>query len=160
MFQVKKWCLMHYTLKNDAGQLLDSSENQPPLAYIQGLGHIIPGLEQALEGKSAGEKLNVVIDPKDAYGHRNETLVETVGIDKFGKPEEVKEGVQFQVGTPQEGMRIATNMKVEGENVTVDFNHPLADVTLHFDVEVIDVRDATKEEIEHGHVHGPEGHQH
>ncbi|MCA9407833.1 MAG: peptidylprolyl isomerase [Candidatus Omnitrophica bacterium] len=150
---------IHYTLKNDQGEVLDTSNGNNPLGYIQGIGNIIPGLEKALEGKIVGDKVNAVIPPEEAYGKKDERLIQPVPISQFPKKEEVQVGVQFQMQSPQ-GVRIATVAKVEGENVVLDLNHPLADVTLHFDVEIVEVRDATEEELSHGHVHGPHGHEH
>jgi FKBP-type peptidyl-prolyl cis-trans isomerase SlyD len=150
---------IHYTLKNDEGVTLDTSDGQAPLAFIQGKGNIIPGLEKALDGKKVGDKVNAVIPPDEAYGAKNAELVQKVPISNFQDAEQVKAGVQFQIQLPQ-GAQIATVVSVEKEEVTIDMNHPLADVTLHFDVEIAEIRDATAEELEHGHVHGPEGHEH
>jgi FKBP-type peptidyl-prolyl cis-trans isomerase SlyD len=150
---------IHYTLKDKTGEVLDSSDGQTPLAYIQGLGNIIPGLEKALDGKQVGEKLNVVIPPEDAYGIRKESFVKTIPLSEFENQSDIKVGAQFRVETSQE-THIATVINVENENVTIDLNHPLADETLHFDVEVMDIREATQEELSHGHVHGAGGHEH
>lgn len=150
---------MHYTLKDDKGLTLDTSDGREPLAYIQGVGNIIPGLEKEMEGKEVGDKLQAVISPEEAYGVRQENLVQKVPKSGFQGDEELKEGMQVQVST-NNGVAIATVAGIDGEEVTLDLNHPLADVTLHFDVEVMDVRDATKDELEHGHVHGPGGHEH
>jgi len=149
----KKVGIIHYTLKDDNSIVLDSSEGQAPLAYIHGMKNLIPGMESALEGKQAGDKFGIVIAPEDAYGKRDERLVNKVPITNFPEKEHVKIGVQFQANTP-EGTRIATIVDIENDTVTVDFNHQLADVTLHFNVEVIEVRDATDDELAHGHVHG------
>jgi FKBP-type peptidyl-prolyl cis-trans isomerase SlyD len=148
---------IHYSLKDKQGELLDSSEGRSPLAYIQGIGNIIPGLEKALEGKTAGDKIQAVIQPEDAYGVRDEQLVWTVPKSNFQEQSEVRINAQFRVETDQ-GMRVATVTGVEGDNVTVDLNHPLAGEELHFDVEVINVREATKEELSHGHVHHGDDH--
>jgi len=150
---------IHYTLKDKTGEVLDSSDGQPPLEYIQGLGNVIPGLEKALDGKQAGEKLNVVIPPEDAYGVRNESIVKTIPLSEFENQSEVTVGAQFRVETSQK-THIATVTNIENENVTIDLNHPLADIALHFDVEVMDIREATQEELSHGHVHGAGGHEH
>ena len=155
----KKVVQMHYTLKDDSGTTLDSSSGRDPLAYIQGIGNIIPGLEKEMEGKSVGDKLNVVIAPENAYGVRQDNLVQIVPKSGFQGDEELTTGMQVQVGTPN-GEAIATVTKIEGDDITLDMNHPLADATLHFDVEVMAVRDASTDELEHGHVHGPDGHQH
>ena len=155
----KKVALFHYTLRNKNGEILDSSDGQSPLGYIHGVGNIIPGLEKALQGKRKGDKVKVVIEPENAYGSKDDTLVQTVPITNFDDQSKVKEGIQFQVNSP-EGSRVATVVKVEAGNVTVDFNHPLAGETLDFDVEITDVRDASDEELHHGHVHGEGGHHH
>ncbi len=152
---------IHYTLKNDDGQVLDSSEGREPLAYIQGLGNLIPGLETALEGLEAGDKINAVIEPEDAYGHRTDEYIYKVPKANFKAQdgETLQVGMQVQVETSQ-GPAIALVTDIQGDEVTLDMNHPLADMRLHFDVEVVSVREATAEEIDHGHVHGPGGHQH
>ena len=151
--------LIHYTLTSDAGETLDSSAGREPLAYLQGFGNIIPGLEQALLGKKAGDKLKVSIPPAEAYGVRNDELVEVVPRSAFGGAPDLEVGMQFQARTP-EGMKVVTIVDVSGDEITLDGNHPLAGETLHFDVEVVTVRAATAEELEHGHVHGDGGHHH
>lgn len=148
-----------YTLTNDAGKVLDSSKGREPLSYIQGMGSLIPGLENALEGKGKGESLKVSIPPKDGYGERDEGLVQDVPRDQFGEGAEVEIGMQFQVDT-EGGEVVVTVVGVEPETVKVDGNHPLAGETLNFDVTVSEVRAATEEELHHGHVHGPGGHHH
>ena len=150
---------LNYTLKNGDGMVLDSSEGREPLVYLQGVGALISGLEKELEGKEKGTKLNAVIPPAEAYGERREDLVRVVSKDGFQGDEELFEGMQVQVDAG-EGPMIASVSKIEGNDVTLDMNHPLADMTLHFDVEVLDVREATEEEINHGHVHAPDGHDH
>ncbi|MFZ5756725.1 MAG: FKBP-type peptidyl-prolyl cis-trans isomerase [Pseudomonadota bacterium] len=151
--------LIHYTLTSDAGETLDSSAGREPLAYLHGFGNIIPGLEQALLGKQAGDKLKVSIPPDQAYGVRNDELVEVVPRSAFGGAPDLEVGMQFQARTP-EGMRVVTIVDVEGDEITLDGNHPLAGETLHFDVEIVTVRAATQEELAHGHVHGEGGHHH
>jgi FKBP-type peptidyl-prolyl cis-trans isomerase SlyD len=155
----KKVVGIHYILKDDNGEIIDSSEGQSPLVYIQGSGNVISGLEQALINKEAGDKLHVVIKPEDAYGIRDESLVKSVPISNFQNQIDVKEGIQYRAET-SDGMRVATVTKIENEIVTVDMNHPLADETLHFDVEITEVREATEEELSHGHVHNGEDHDH
>ena len=141
-----------YTLKNDGGEVLDTSDGRDPLSYIHGIGALIPGLESELAGKSAGDELNVTIPPENAYGVRHEELVAVVKRSQFDNNENLEVGMQFQV-QQDTGTRIFTIKKIEGDEVTLDGNHPLADMTLHFSVKVLEVRDATKEELEHGHVH-------
>lgn len=148
-----------YKLTDGSGNLIDTSANHGPLYYIQGIGSLIPGLESALEGKSAGESLKVTIAPKDGYGERNDALCQQVPRAQFESSEGLEVGMQFEVDTEQGGL-VVTVTKVEGETVTVDGNHPLAGVELHFDVTIKEVREASKEELAHGHVHGEHGHHH
>jgi len=155
-----KVVLIHYTLKNDSGEVIDSSSGGDPLAYIHGQGNIIPGLEKALEGKQSGDKLNVRVEPSDGYGERDDGLVQQVPRRAFGGAPNVQPGMQFHAQTSQGQTRVVTVTRIQGDMVTVDGNHPLAGENLHFDVEVTEVRDATEEELEHGHVHGPGGHHH
>lgn len=150
---------IHYTLTNDAGETLDSSSGGDPLAYLQGNGNLIPGLENALEGKSAGDKLSVKIAPGDGYGEYDKGLVQQVPRRSFKGIANVEVGMQFQVQSNQ-GPRSVTVTHVVGDMVTVDGNHPLAGQNLNFDVEITEVRTATEEELAHGHVHGPGGHHH
>ena len=150
---------MHYHLTDADKNILDSSKGREPLAYIHGIGNIIPGLEKQLTGKEVGDKVAAVVEPAEAYGERDENLMQIVPMSGFQGDEELQVGMQVQVGT-ERGPAIASVAKIEGEDVTLDINHPLAGLTLHFDVEIMDVRDATSEELDHGHVHGPGGHQH
>lgn len=154
-----KVVLIHYTLKNDEGSVIDSSSGGEPLAYIHGHGNLIPGLERELEGKATGDKLSVKIAAADGYGERNPSLVQRVPRRSFGGAA-VKPGMQFQAQTSSGEARIATVTGVQGDMVMVDMNHPLAGENLNFDVEITEIRDATAEELEHGHVHGPGGHHH
>jgi FKBP-type peptidyl-prolyl cis-trans isomerase SlyD len=148
---------LHYTLKDDGGAVLDSSAGGEPLAYIQGHGNLVVGLEKALEGKADGTSLAVVVAPGDGYGIRDESLVQRVPKRTLQGAGTLKKGMQFQA---EGGMRLFTVTAVVGDMVTLDGNHPLADQTLHFDVQIVGVREATAEELEHGHVHGAGGHHH
>ena len=148
-----------YILTDNDGGVIDSSEGYEPLAYIHGSGFLIPGLENELEGKQAGDAFKVTVAPEDAYGVRDDSLVKDVERDMFGEVENLEAGMQFQAET-EDGMEVVTVTAVADDTVTVDGNHPLADVTLNFDVKVVDVRDATAEELDHGHVHGAGGHHH
>lgn len=155
-----KVVFIHYTLTNQAGEVLDSSHGRgEPLGYLHGHGNIIPGLENALAGKGAGDKLDVTVEPAEGYGDRHEQLVQQVPREAFQGVDELQPGMQFQADTGM-GPRLFTITKVEDEQVTVDGNHPLAGETLSFAVEVTDVREASEEELEHGHVHGEGGHEH
>lgn len=151
--------LIHYTLKDDSGAVLDSSEGGEPLAYIQGHGNLVSGLEKALEGKRGGNTLTVTVPPAEGYGTRDESLVQRVSKRSLRGSGEIRKGMQFQART-DDGMRLFTVTAVIGDMVSLDGNHPLADRTLHFDVQVVSVREATAEELEHGHVHGAGGHHH
>lgn len=150
---------IHYTLKDDSGTVLDSSAGGEPLAYIQGHGNLVSGLEKALEGKENGNTLAVVVSPAEGYGTRDEGLIQRVPKRSLQGAGTIKKGMQFQART-DDGMRLFTVTAVIGDMVTLDGNHPLADQTLHFDVEIVGVREATTEELEHGHVHGAGGHHH
>ncbi|MCW4149150.1 peptidylprolyl isomerase [Halomonas sp. 18H] len=148
----------HYTLTNDAGEVLDSSEGREPLTYLHGAGNIIPGLEKEMEGRAAGEKLQAQVTPEEGYGEVQPQLVQEVPRDAFQGVENVEPGMQFQAQT-EGGPLMVTVTQVEGDTVTVDGNHPLAGQQLNFDVEIAEVREASEEEVEHGHVHG-EGDEH
>jgi FKBP-type peptidyl-prolyl cis-trans isomerase SlyD len=149
-----------FKLTDADGALIDESSTEEPLTFIQGIGSFIPAVESALEGKESGAELKVTVTPEEGFGHRDEELVHSVPRDRFQSGGELEVGMQVQGqddgGTPA----IFTVVAVEGENVKLDGNHPLAGMTLNFDVKVGDIRDATAEELDHGHVHGPGGHHH
>jgi len=151
--------LIHYTLKDDSGEIIDSSAGGEPLAYIQGHGNLVPGLEKALEGKQDGSTLAVTVSPAEGYGIRDEKLVQSVPKRTLQGAGEIRKGMQFQART-EDGIRVFTVTGIAGDMVMLDGNHPLADQNLHFDIEVVSVREATTEELEHGHVHGAGGHHH
>lgn len=150
---------IHYTLKDDGGEILDSSAGGEPLAYIQGHGNLVAGLEKALEGKPDGTSVSVVVPPAEGYGIRDESLIQRVPRRSLQGAGDIKKGMQFQART-EDGMRLFTVTGIIGDMVTLDGNHPLADQNLHFDVQIVGVREATSEELEHGHVHGAGGHHH
>jgi FKBP-type peptidyl-prolyl cis-trans isomerase SlyD len=150
---------IHYTLKNDSGEVLDSSAGGEPLAYIHGSGNIIVGLEEALQGKAAGDRIAVAIPAAKAYGERDTSLVQQVPRRAFQSGGDVKAGMRFTAQT-EHGPRQVVVTRVAGDMVTVDGNHPLAGQALNFDVEIAAVRAASEEELAHGHVHGPGGHDH
>lgn len=149
---------IHYTLTDNSGNVLDSSAGRDPLVYLQGVGQLIPGMEEGLEGKGAGEKMQLKISPEKGYGLHDANLVQQVPLSAFGG-QDVKPGMQFEAGNEMQRF-IVTVKEVGAETVTVDGNHPLAGVELNFDVELLEVREATEEEISHGHVHGAGGHHH
>jgi FKBP-type peptidyl-prolyl cis-trans isomerase SlyD len=154
----QKVITIDYTLTDEAGDVLDSSEQDGPLSYLHGSGNIVPGLEQALEGKTVGDALKVVVSPDDAYGERDERLVQAVPREQFPDGD-IEVGMRFRADSPG-GMKVLTVVGVDDAEVTVDANHPLAGRTLSFDVTVRGIRDATEEELEHGHVHDGDGHHH
>lgn len=156
----KKAVYIDYTLTNDAGDVLDSSEGQAPLAYLHGFNNIIPGLESALEGKKVGDELDVQVEAKDAYGDYSIELVQIVPRSAFQGVDKIEPGMQFHASAPDGGVQVVVVREVDDENVTVDGNHPLAGQRLNFKVTVKDIREATEEELSHGHIHGEGGHQH
>ena len=151
---------IHYPPTNDAGEVIDSSAGGAPLVYLHGAGNIIPGLEKALEGKQGGDQIQVTIEPQDAYGEYSPELVATLNRAMFEGVDELEVGMQFHASGPDGGMQIVTIRDVEGDDVIVDGNHPLAGQRLSFDVKIVSVRDASEEEVAHGHVHGEGGHHH
>ena len=155
----KKVVTINYTLKDDEGNVIDSAQDGS-FAYLHGADNIIPGLEQALEGKTEGESLSVSVEPSNGYGERNDSMAQVVSKEMFEGDEEINVGMQFHAESPDGQPVVVTVTHLEGDNVTVDGNHPLAGVNLNFDVNVVSIREASEEEMEHGHVHGPEGHNH
>lgn len=143
-----------YTLTDDEGNVLDTSEGNEPLEYLHGAGNIIPGLEGAIEGKEVGDNIQVSVAPADGYGEVDEGLQQQVSIDSFEEPETLELGMQFQIETDQ-GDVVVTIIEIDDDVVTIDGNHELAGMTLNFDVTIRGIREATAEEIDHGHAHGP-----
>ena len=142
---------MHYTLTDDEGQVLDSSDGQAPLAYLHGHHNIIPGLEQALEGQESGFEERITVEAAEAYGERNEEAVIETSRSHFPEEMTPEAGMQVYAEGP-EGPIPFTIIEVEGDKVVLDGNHPLAGKRLHFDVRITEVREASAEELEHGHV--------
>ena len=149
-----------YTLSNDAGEVIDSSAGAEPLVYLHGAGNIIAGLEKALAGKAVGDELDVSIEPQDAYGEYSAELITNLGREMFEGVDQLEVGMQFHASAPDGGMQIVTIRDIDGDQVTIDGNHPLAGQQLNFKVKVVSVRAASEEELAHGHVHGEGGHQH
>jgi len=150
---------IHYTLTSDAGAVIDTSSGHAPLAYIQGLGHIVPGLEQAMEGRRVGDKFEVKVAAQDGYGLRDDTLLDRVPKEAFQGVPEIEPGMEFYADGPN-GPIMITVKEVLDDVVVVDGNHPLAGQALNFAIEVVEIRVATAEEVEHGHIHGEGGHHH
>lgn len=149
----------HYTLTNDAGEVIDSSSGREPLTYLHGAGNIVPGLEKEMLGRQAGDTFNVVVSAEDGYCEPNPALTNVVPKAAFQGVDTLEVGMEFQAQTPQGPLSVVI-AKIDGDDVTVDGNHPLAGKTLHFAIEVTDVRDASLEELTHGHAHGAGGHHH
>ncbi len=150
---------IHYTLKGDAGEVIDSSAGGEPLAYLHGHGNLVPGLERELTGKNAGDKLQVRISPADGYGEYDPQLVQRVPRRALKGVGNVRVGMRLHAQTDH-GPKPVTVTQITGDMVTLDGNHPLAGKNLNFDVEIAAVRAATEEELSHGHVHGAGGHHH
>ncbi|MCF8429006.1 MAG: peptidylprolyl isomerase [Bacteroidia bacterium] len=155
---LNKVVAIHYKLTNNEGTVLDSSDGRGPLNFIHGLGHLIPGMEEGLQGKEVGNKFQLKVSPEKGYGNYQNEMVQQVPLSAFAG-QEIKVGMQFEAGTDEQRF-LVTIKAIDAETVTVDGNHPLAGVALNFDIEVIEIREATEDELAHGHVHGPEGHQH
>jgi len=131
---------IHYTLTDDQGEVIDSSQGQDPLQYEHGSGNIIPGLEKALDGHASGDNVQVTVEPEEAYGQRNDEMIQTVARETFANVEKVEPGMQFRVET-EKGPMVVQVKNVMEESVVLDFNHPLAGERLHFDVDVMDVNE-------------------
>lgn len=148
-----------YTLTDDDKDIIDSSTGSEPLVYIQSEGQIVPGLEKAMEGKKAGDSFKVSVSPEEGYGVHDPENISVVPADQIEGGDELEEGMQLHT-EGEFGEQTVLITKVDGNEVTIDGNHPLAGMTLHFDITIREVRPATKEELDHGHVHGPGGHHH
>lgn len=149
----------HYTLKNAEGEQMETSRDKAPMTYLHGANNIISGLEKAMEGHAVKDEFSVTVEPEEAYGVRNENNVQRLPLKRLKGVGKVSVGQVLNLQT-QKGQVQVTVLKVGRFNVDVDGNHPLAGEQLTFDVEITDIRDASEEELEHGHVHGPGGHQH
>ncbi len=148
---------LEYTLTDEDGDVVDSSEGGEPLHYLHGHGNIVPGLEQALLGKKVGDALKVEVEPEHGYGEYDPAGEERVPRDAFPAEIEIEAGMQFTATAPDGSMELVWISEVEGNELVVDRNHPLAGMKLHFDVKIVGMRDATPEELEHGHPHGADG---
>ncbi len=151
---------VNYTLTDDAGKVLDSSDGSKPMVYLHGAGNIIPGLENALAGKGKGDTLKVRIEPADAYGEVIPDRIKNIERAAFEGVESVEPGMVFEAKAPDGTTQQIMVVKVDGDTVTIDTNHPLAGIPLNFDISVLSVREATKQELEHGHSHDGDGHSH
>jgi FKBP-type peptidyl-prolyl cis-trans isomerase SlyD len=149
----------HYTLTDERGQEVESSFGREPLAILAGHGNVIPGVENAMTGRGAGDRFQVTVPPEQAYGERREGYTQRVPKKFFRDADKLKPGMQTALQT-QDGPRIVTVAKIGSSVIDVDLNHPMAGHTLNFDIEIVEVREASAEELAHGHVHGPGGHHH
>ncbi len=143
---------VNYVLTNDQQEELYSSENDEAIIYLHGGDELLDGLEQALDGKAIGEQLSVTLQPAEAYGDEQPDLIQTMHMDEF-KGVEISEGVELQGEDPDGNFRLLRIQKVKNDHVTVNMNHPLAGMVLHFALDIKDVRPATEKELAHGHAH-------
>ena len=151
---------LHYKVTDvDSGHVIDSSENGDPLVYLHGAQNIIPGLENALDGKNVGDEIEVTVAPQDAYGERSDDRIQQVPIEAFREIEDLEPGMAVTAQTEHGPVNLIVT-EVDESTVTVDANHPLAGKSLTFNVSIKSIRDASQDEVAHGHVHGPEGHDH
>ena len=149
----------HYKLSDDTGTINESSDSDSPIVYMHGRHNIVPGLEKQLAGRKSGDKLTATVTPDEGYGQRNDNAVQRVPVKHLATKGPYSVGQMVVVNT-REGGRQARVLKVGHFNVDLDLNHPLAGRTLTFDIEIVDVRPATEQELAHGHAHGPHGHDH
>lgn len=150
----------HYTLKNETGDVLDSSTGSEPLSYLHGYKNIVPGLENALLGKAVGAQFQVTVEPAEGYGEREDEMMIEVPKSEWDLPEHVGPGEIVELQSAEGHVVPAVIVEIGADVVVLDANHPLAGEQLFFEIELTDIRAATKEELEHGHVHGEGGHQH
>ena len=149
----------HYDLADEAGQPIESSREREPMAILYGAGNVIPGIEKAIEGRRAGERLQVTVPPAEGYGERREGLTQRVPKKFFNEARKLRPGDSTVLGSNQ-GPRVVTVLKIGETVIDVDLNPPMAGRTLCFDIEIMEVREASAEEIAHGHAHEPGGHAH
>ncbi len=156
-----KVVLMDYRLTDSEGRFIDSSEGDQPLAYLHGLGNIVAGLEKAMEGKRVGDEFQIALTPEEGYGHPSPELIRTVPMEMFEEPDDLEVGTHFSIPDEETGEEQFILISAIGpESVTIDGNHPLAGIDLVFDISVVEIRDATEEELEHGHAHDAGGCHH
>jgi len=156
----KQVAVMHYVLSGDDGTVIESTRGQGPVAVLVGAGQLVPGLDRALVGRSVGERFEVEVPPADGYGERKSAGPHAVPRKEFARDARLSEGMPLRLRGGDGEPTIVWITKVQGSQVWIDLDHPLAGKTLRFDVEIVSVRPATPEELAHGHVHGPEGHGH
>ena len=159
MIENNKVVSLDYTVRDDSGQVIDTSEGNDPLVYLHGAQNIIPGLESALVGKESGEHFDISVQPADGYGEYKEELVQVVPRSAFEGVDKIEPGMVFTAQTEGGPVQLMVT-GIEEDDITVDPNHPLAGKVLHFSGTVLGIREATQEELDHGHVHGAGGRTH
>ncbi len=158
--EANKVVTLNFTLTDDAGNVLDSTDQGGPFSYISGRGMVLPKLEEAVSVMMIGTKKQLKLEAADAYGNYNDQIVQVVGKENFPEDFVLEVGMEYMASNPEGVQMPFTITEVNGDEITIDFNHPFAGLNLNFDLELLDVRDATAEELAHGHVHGPGGHHH
>ena len=158
--EANKVVTLNFTLTDDAGNVLDSTDQGGSFSYISGRGMVLPKLEEAVSVMMIGTKKQLKIEAADAYGNYNDQIVQVVGKENFPEDFVLEVGMEYMASNPEGVQMPFTITEVNGDEITIDFNHPFAGMNLNFDLELLDVRDATAEELAHGHVHGPGGHHH
>ncbi|MDY0083106.1 MAG: peptidylprolyl isomerase [Ignavibacteriaceae bacterium] len=158
--EANKVVTLNFKLTDDNGNVLDSTDQGGPFLFISGKGMVLSKLEEAVSIMMIGTKKQLKLDAVDAYGNYNEQIVQVVGKENFPDDFVLEVGMEYVASNPDGVQMPFTITEVNGEEITIDFNHPLAGINLNFDLELLDVRDATAEELAHGHVHGPGGHHH
>jgi len=151
---------MNFTLKDEQGKIIQTTNNNSPFQFLSGNQQILPKLEEEIDHMIIGSKKNVKIPAKEAYGEYSEQAVQQVSKNNFPKDIELEVGMEFIANSTKGEQMPFVVKEIKNEEVTIDYNHPLAGENLEFDIELVDVRDATVEELQHGHVHGPGGHHH
>lgn len=151
---------IHFTVKDELGEIVDQTDNSQPFSFLSGKNQILPALEEEISNMIIGSKKNITLKPSEAYGEYMPEAVQVVNRKDFPPDMELEEGMNFVANTPEGGQVPFIVTQIEGNDITIDFNHPLAGETLLFDVELLDIRQATDDEITHGHVHGNNGHHH
>ena len=159
-FKKDEVVLFHYTVTNNKGEIVDNSRGSDPLAVLAGHGQILPKLEEALQELELNETKTVALKATDAYGEFSEENVQAASRDNFPKEAKLEVGMEYMASMENGQHMPFVISKIEGEEITVDFNHPLAGQDLTFEVEIMEIREASAEELSHGHVHGPGGHHH
>ncbi|HQF41358.1 MAG TPA: peptidylprolyl isomerase [Ignavibacteriaceae bacterium] len=158
--EANKVVTLNFTLTDDAGNVLDSTDQGGSFSYISGRGMVLPKLEEAVSVMMIGTKKQLKLEAADAYGNYNDQIVQVVGKENFPEDFVLEVGMEYMASNPEGVQMPFTITEVNGDEITIDFNHPFAGMNLNFDLELLDVRDATAEELAHGHVHGPGGHHH